>query len=262
MLSEQEPYYLDLTPIVPEAQSIVRAAAEVYLQHLGQWYIGLVIHGSALKGGYIPGCSDIDLQLYLKPSAFHNHGDLSLERCIALHRDLAQINPTPFQYIQGYALPLQKREGSVGLIPGAYHVITGTLPVSPATEEELQMAARQALEKLDISKVFRPQDLLQHGGWKLAQHVRWLCTDVWPVLYHVLTIRQGDGIAMWQLPKQEAMKLLLPESLPAQRIYTFYQAICSYYPKEASFEAALNAIQSGLAFLESAKSWWIETSSS
>jgi len=127
MLSEQEPYHFDLSPIVPEAQSIVCAAAEVYLQHLGQWCIGLVIHGSALKGGYIPGYSDIDLQLYLKPAVFHNHSDLSLERCIALHRDLAQINPTPFQYIQGYTLPLQKREGRVGPMPGAYHVITGTL---------------------------------------------------------------------------------------------------------------------------------------
>jgi hypothetical protein len=246
---------------VPEAQSIVRAAAEIYLRHLALWCHGLVIHGSALKGGSIPGCSDIDLQLYLEPAAFNNDGDLSLERSMALHRDLARIDPAPFQYIQGYALPLQKGEGSTGLIPGAYHVITGTLPVSPATEGELQIAARQALKSLNISRIFRHQDLLQHGGWKLAQQVRWLCTDVWPILYHVLTVQQGSGIAVWQLPKQQAMKLLPPEDILAQRIHAFYQAICSYYPQGSSAESALKAIQCGLAFLASVKSWWIETGS-
>ena len=261
MLNEQEKYHLDLSPIVPEAQSIVRAVALVYLQHLSTWCIGMVIHGSALKGGYILGCSDIDLQLYLEPAAFNEHGDLSLERCLALHRDLARIDPAPFQYIQGYALPPQKKEGMTGLIPGAYHVITGTLPVPQATEDDLQVAARQALERLDISDVFRPQDLLQHGSWKLAQRVRWLCTDVWPMLYHVLTIQQRNGIAAWQLPKQEAMKLLPQESAPARMIHAFYQAICTYYQKEASAEGALKAIQSGLAFLQSVKSWWIDTSS-
>ena len=261
MLNEQETYHLNLSPIVPEALSIVRAAILVYLQHLGQWCIGAVIHGSALKGGYIPNCSDIDLQLYLEPAAFNEHGDLPLECGIALHRDLARINPAPFQYIQGYALPPWKKEGRTGLIPGAYHVITGMLPVPEATEEELQTAARQALERLDTSNVFRSQDLLQHGSWKLAQRVRWLCTDVWPTLYHMLTIQQRNGIAVWQLSKQEAMNLLPQNSIPAQLIDAFYQTIYIYYSQEASTENALKVIQIGLAFLQSVKVWWIETNS-
>jgi hypothetical protein len=98
--------------------------------------------------------------------------------------------------------------------------------------------------------------LLQHGRWKLSQRVRWLCTDVWPALYHVLTVQRGQGIDMWQLPKHEAMKLLPQGSTPAQMIQTFYQAIYSYYPAEASVEEALNAIEYGVAFLRSVKLWW------
>ncbi|HEY3993417.1 MAG TPA: hypothetical protein VGM01_11110 [Ktedonobacteraceae bacterium] len=258
MLSEQGRYHLDLSPIVPEAQSIARAVTNVYLQHFGQWCIGIMIHGSALKGGFIPGGSDIDFQFYLEPAAFNDKGDLSLERSIALHRDLARIDPAPFQYIQGYALLPQKREGRVGPIPGAYHMIIGTLPVPEATEDELQTSARRALERLDISSVFRPQELLQHGCWKLAQRVRWLCTDVWPTLYHILTIQQKNGIAVWQLSKYEVMKLLPQKSAPAQTIGAFYQAVCAYYSKEASTENALKAIESGLVFLQSSKTWWNE----
>lgn len=259
MLGEQANYHLDLTPIMPEARPIVEKVATVYLEHLGQWCIGLIIHGSALKGGYIPGCSDIDFQLYLELAAFNNDADLPLELSIDLHRDLARIDPAPFQYIQGYALPPQKRPGMSGLIPGAYHIITGRLPVPEATEEDLQATARDELESLDISRVFSPQELLQHGSWKLAQRVRWLCTSVWPTLYHMLTIQQKHGIGVWQLPKHAAIKLLPPESLPAQTIAAFYQAISTYYSEDTSTENALKAIQTGLAFLQATKAWWIAT---
>ena len=76
MSGEQDRYHLDFAPIIPEAQEIVRAAAIAYLRHLGQWCIGVVIHGSALKGGNIPGCSDVDFQVYLETQAFGSNGNL------------------------------------------------------------------------------------------------------------------------------------------------------------------------------------------
>ncbi len=256
MPGEQESYTLNIAPVVPEAQSIVRDATTIYLRHLSQWCIGVIVHGSALKGGYIPGCSDIDLQVYLEPSAFHSSGDLPLELCLAIQRDLSNIDPTPFQYIQGYALPPYPRAGFVGPIPGAYHVVTGRLPVPAATEEQLQAGARHALETCDVASIFRVQALLQHGAWKLPQQVRWLCTDVWPTLYHVLTIQQGQGIKVWQLPKQEAMKLLPQEGHPAHLIQAFYHAVCRYYASNSSVDEALAAIEYGVAFIQSAKTWW------
>jgi len=259
MLGKHERYNLDIAPIVPEAQSIVRDATGIYLQHLSQWCIGVLVHGSALKGGYISGGSDVDLQLYLEPSAFNSNGDLALELCIAIQRDLSKIDPTPFQYIQGYALPPYPRKGFSRPIPGAYHMVAGRLPVPEATEDELQIAARHALDTLDVSRVFRPQDLLEHGVWKLPQKVRWLCTDVWPTLNHVLTVQRGQGIEVWQLPKHEAMRLLPQESISAQTIQAFYQAICNYYAAEAPIEEALNAIKYGVAFLQSVKLWWENT---
>ncbi len=256
MLSEQDSYHLNLTPIVPEAQEIVRTAAIAYLRHLNQWCIAVLIHGSALKGGYIPGCSDIDFQIYLEAAAFDNSGNLPLAIGIAIQRDLARINLAPFQYIQGYALPPVRREGFTAPIPGAYHMITGMLPIPETSEEELQHSARQALKKLDVATVFHPQELLECGSWKLPQKVRWLCTDVWPMLYHVLTIQQGNGIAIWQLSKHEAMKLLPKESSLAQTMQAFYSAVCIYYPAGTSVEEALKVIQTGLNFLQSVQTWW------
>jgi hypothetical protein len=49
----------DTSQLVPEAHWIVEAAASSYLRHTQPWLIGLLVEGSALKGGFIPECSDI-----------------------------------------------------------------------------------------------------------------------------------------------------------------------------------------------------------
>ncbi len=253
-------YIINISPLLLEVKPIVLAATQIYLKYLGQWCTGVILHGSALKGGYIPGCSDIDFRLYVEPEAFDGHSNLPLDLMISLHRDLAKIDPAPFQYIQGYAFPIEKKSEMVGLIPGAYHILVGTLPVPEATED-LQISAKKALEGLNVSNVFHPQTLLDHGSWRLAQQIRWLCTNIWPMLYQVLTIQQGKGIEIWRLPKPEAMKLLPSESAMAQTLQSFYLAIRAYYSDETSIEDGLRAIQSGLAFLEVVSAWWTENRS-
>lgn len=90
---------VDISPVVPAAQTIVLEAASVFEQHTRPWLVGLLIHGSALKGGFIPGCSDIDLQLYLNEEALEPDGSVPPGLGMAIQRDLAKIDPAPFQYI-------------------------------------------------------------------------------------------------------------------------------------------------------------------
>src|SRR5260370_9541161 len=149
MLGEQGRDRLDVSRLVPEAQSIVHVAATVYLHHLGQWCVGVLVHGSALKGDYIPGCSDIDFQLYLEPAAFTQKGQLPLEVCLALQRDLAQIEPFPFQYIQGHALPPSPWNGYLVPIQESYHVVAEKLPITQPPAEALPWSAENAFGNLD-----------------------------------------------------------------------------------------------------------------
>src|SRR5687767_978720 len=100
---------LELASLTAPAQRIVEAAAPIYLHHTSPWFIGLVAHGSAVKGGVIPGCSDLDLQLYLQDGAFSAPGELPLSLGLALHRDLVQIDPAPFSAIQCFAFPPRLR---------------------------------------------------------------------------------------------------------------------------------------------------------
>ncbi len=249
---------LDLSRVVPEARPVVEAAARAYLRHTEQWLLGLLMHGSALKGGFIPGCSDIDLQVYLQSEAFTVYGQLPLEICSAIQRDLSRIDPHPFQYIQGYALSPVPRAGYVGPIPGAYHMLTGYLPVPEASEVDLQQSARKKLATIDASIAYYCRGLLEHGSGKLERLVRFLCTDLWPTLYCLLTIQEQDGLRVWRLAKPDAIALLSQESQLAQTAHSVYQALYRYYPQAASVDDAIRVIEAGIAFFEAARAWWLE----
>jgi hypothetical protein len=247
---------IDVSRVTTEAQSVVEQAAAIYLRHTQPWFVGLLIHGSALKGGFIPGCSDVDLHLYLEEQAFTADGQLPLDLCLAIHRDLATVDPAPFRYLECVALSRTLPPDYTGPIPGAYHMLAGTLPVSEATHQQLRDAARKALAALKPVPSFISHALLERGGGRLASCVRLLCTDVWSTLYHVLALQHDDAIGVWNLPKEGAIALVPPDTPVGREIRAFYRAVWAYYPPEQSVEHALAVIAMGVAFLRAAESWW------
>ncbi len=249
---------LEISRVQPAARPIVAAAANVYLRHTDPWFVGLALHGSALKGGYIPSCSDVDFQLYLDPSAFTAEGTLPFPVCAAIQRELALIDPAPFSEIQCYPLACRLPAGQVDPIPGAYVLLAGRLGVSETTPSELRASAAHSLATLRTEPDYVASSLLHHGAGRLGRAVRLLCTDVWPTLYHLLVLRTGDPIAVWNLPKPEAIALLPEHTLAGRAIRAFDVAVRAYYPAQASVDGALVVLENGLAFLHSALESWVE----
>ena len=243
---------LNVAGLIPEAQAIAEQAAAIYLNHTAPWFIGLVAHGSAVKGGTIANCSDIDFQLYLADEAFAADGELPLPLGMAIHQELAQIDPAPFRYIQCYALTRHLRPGWIGPIPGAYHLVAGKIPVPLATAAALRTSAQTDLAALRPDAI----NLLSHGGGRLERQVRLHCTKVWPVLYQVVALQQADPIRVWNLPKDQVIALLPANSELGQAIRTYDQAVRAYYPAERAVADGLKVLASGTAFLLAAKRWW------
>lgn len=243
---------INVTGLIPEAQLIAAQAAAIYLKHTAPWFIGLVAHGSAVKGGYIANCSDIDFQLYLADAAFAADGELPLALGMAIHQELAAIDPAPFRYIQCYALTRHLRPNWIGPIPGAYHLVAGRIPVPLATAAALLASAQNDLSALAPDAI----NLLSHGGGRLQRHIRLLCTKVWPVLYQVVALQQTDPIRVWNLPKPAVIALLPATSELGQHIRAYDQAVRTYYPTERSVAAGLRVLEQGTAFLLAAKRWW------
>jgi hypothetical protein len=243
---------MNVDPVVPEARAIVEKAASVYIHHTHQSFVGLIVHGSALKGGFIPGCSDIDMQLYVTPDVFAE-GHLPFELTVAIHRDLARIDPAPFRYIQCYAFSMHMPAGWAAPVPGAYHLIAGRLPVPEATGEELLESARRALDALAPPPSYLFDGLLAHGEPHLATRARRICSDVWPVLFQLVIVHGMDPIAAWCLTKEQAMDALPANGEAGAAIRAFHEALLHCYPAEDSVDAALDVLVRGVAFLRAAK---------
>jgi hypothetical protein len=253
---------IDVSGLVPEARAVTRAAAEVYLQHLAPWFVGLLAHGSAVKGGVIPGWSDIDLHLYLDDAAFtpevaghpSRTGYLPLSLTVAIQRDLATLDPAPFYKVQCYAMGSHLPESWVGPVPGAYHVIAGAPPIHRPTRELLRANAAARMREMEPFPDHLRDNLLEViGQERVEHHARLLGTAVWPSLYNFLVLRGDDPLEVWTLPKQEAMARLDQNAPPAPQFRAYYDAVTSHRLGVDPMEGALAVIERGVECLHAVK---------
>ena len=124
-----------------------------------------------------------------------------------------------------------------------------------ASAEILRSAASRSLLALVPVNPALPGALLDSGEGRLERRARYICTEVWPVLYQTLSLLQPDPIAVWNLPKPAAISLLPEETPLGQTIRAFDMAVRSYYPDERTADGALRVIERGVEFLRAAKAW-------
>jgi len=246
---------LDVSALVPEARSIVQETADVYLRHLGRWFIGLAAYGSTVNGGAVPGLSDIDLALFLEDSAFTENGDLPLDLCLTIRRDTSRIETMPFRCVQCFAFPRRLPEGTHGPItPGCFHILAGTVPVEEVTAQQLRDKSRAWLANLTPPK---PAGLLFQAGKRLWPDLRELYTWVWEAARSVVTLQQSNVIA-WGLGRERLIEWLPQETPMGRELRAFQAAVRGFYPGEESVEHALEMVEHGVVFLREVKCWWTQ----
>jgi hypothetical protein len=253
---------IDVSAVIPEVRDVARAAAEVFVRHTEQWLVCLLVHGSAVKGGFIPHLSDIDFQLHLRREAFDEGGQIPLKTAVAIHRELAAIDLGIVSYIQCFPLYPGLRGEWVGPIPGAFHVVAGKLSVAPATAEHLLRDAHARLANLGPLPFDIANGLTDCGLGRLDRLIRLLATDVWPALYQVLTCATGDPLHVWTLPKDRAIELVPDGESPGVELRRFYRAMMARSAGDRSVENGLEIIVAGTGFLQGAGAWYAEFSRS
>jgi hypothetical protein len=248
---------MSLTSVQPEAREIVARLTDLCELQFGPDLRTLLIHGSAAKGGIIPGSSDLDFVMIIEPRLLTPGGELPFDRAVAFHAELAHIDPAPFLYLQGNVYPQGSPKG-VGFIPGTYHIALGDPEVPLATSDALLDSARTSLARCDPERYRndRSNALLNHGETRLFRQVRWMCTDIWPMAFHIATLVEGNGIRAWQRTKHQTVAFLAPDPVVGAPLQGWLDTVTRHYAVGETTATALEALSVGVAFLEAASRWY------
>lgn len=238
------------------AQRINLAVRDIVLKHVKSSFRGLIVQGSAIKGGVVPCSSDIDYVLYVDDTGLNELGTIPAEICISLHKALSDIDVHPFRYIQ-FSVISPKTNKFLPPIPGSYQLLAGQLLELEATNDQILQDAVASLDRLKPEVAFHPHQLLDHGEDRIERCARLMCTVVWPVVFQFLTVIHHDGIRIWNLKKHEAVSLLANEPKVGGMVESFLRSVQSYYPQEQSPEKALRLIEDGFACLNAVESIWM-----
>jgi hypothetical protein len=139
--------------------------------------------------------------------------------------------------------------------------VAGRLPVSEATPVELVAEAHAALRRLRPQPAFLTPSLLHTGRshGDLALTVRSLTQHIWPTLFQVLVVMSPDPMQVWTLPKDQAIRMLPPDTPVGRAAQAFWASLLSYHQSlgkaggNDAIEAALDVIKQSVAFLETVK---------
>lgn len=241
----------DLEPLL---ERFVRACMNAFGEERVE---GIVLHGSAAKGGSIPGFSDVDLMAFLAAECFDSTGSLPDDAVFAIQE---AIGPLPwreagFLYPQAYFYDARRLpDWWTGPAPGAYRVLWGRLPEqAKPTAEGLRESSRHFLR--EVLSQYISRDL---GGFvdapddTLPRRVRLLGTRVAPALFALLAHDADDALQVWAQPKTDALDGLekrYPKEEGPALVRSFYEDVASLYGSVFDGGLARKTFRVGIAFL-------------
>ncbi len=246
--------------MTPDHEALLQAFVDACLVAFGEERVEAVVaHGSAVKGGAIPGFSDADFQVYLTSDCFDGDGVIRDELAFATQ---ARIGPLPwseygFGYPQAFFLDARRlpawREG-MGPIPGTYRVLRGRLPETLGTPDAafLRESAARYLKDLPRLIASDVSNFADSGDEQLPRRVRLLGTTVTPTLFHLLSLDAADAVEVWSLTKQEALERVeqrFPAAEGPRAARRFYGNVVQLYGGRFDPDLGRETFRLGVRFL-------------
>ncbi len=184
---------------------VVNACKSVF----GEDLVAIINKGSTVKGGFIPGLSDMDLHVYLKDNAFVYNDFLKLELGLSFQEkmdDLIRkydIGGGPIQIIM---LNVSKPRDWSGPLPGTYLVLYGDeCPEMPPKAEKMLEYDRANLQNPSYGYGL-VNSFADKTNDDLTGYVRKLNPAATPVLYRVLSLLTGNPEKVWGMTKFEVLE--------------------------------------------------------
>ena len=186
----------------PAAERVGRLVRDAFVEVLGDHLEALLVHGSAVTGGYIEGFSDFDFLLFIR-------GELSTADARAAQSRLGEADHRPFEYLQ-ISRVIDLDDPPAGecrrlLIDGAYAALRGDYPDGwPFLDEEaLRARSRAVLAGLTALLERKRRHWAAATGARRTLEVRYHMTDLKPAVRAALVERGEPALEVWRAPYPE-----------------------------------------------------------
>lgn len=218
---------------------------------------GIILHGSAAKGGFIPGYSDLDLQVFLTPRCFDGSGALPDAAVFAMQE---RVGPLPwqesgFRYPQAYFIdPTRLPEWWAGPAPGSYRLLHGRVPPAAEPTPEKLRASGEHWLTVGLPRAITAdlEGFVDADDTSLPRRLRLLGTRVTPTIFALLAADAADPLAVWAQPKDAALGALreqFPDEEGPHMAAQFFEDVRALYGGEFDIERGRAAFRRGIAFL-------------
>jgi predicted nucleotidyltransferase len=221
----------------------------------------VIIHGSIVKGGFIPGYSDVDIQFWLSASCFGRYG-LKTKYSSFLQHELEHLsfkswNNSPVQrhYLNYDSLPFwwtgyikHKEDQSFAIVIGKNFF------------QERFLASRKTLDYSLDNSLFRLPHFIRsiRRQWGTDSKkgfpslLRFTGATLFPLMYNLVGFKYNDPFSAWLLTKDKLLTSfedLFPDQLFTSHARVFYQSILDWDQTIQSVSLVEKAITSALEFL-------------
>jgi len=190
-------------------KDFVEACKSVFGENL----VSIITKGSTVKGGFIPGLSDVDMHVYLKEEAFELRDYIKLEFGLKLQE---KINDILHRYdlggspIQVIAIDMSTPKFWARSMPGTYIFLYGDECPEPEPEAEKMLA--DDIMNLQYQYPNYAYSLVNtyadKGNEELPQFVRRLNPAVTPTFNRVFSALTEDPFKAWMMDKFEVLDAL------------------------------------------------------
>jgi len=245
------------TPATSELDALLDAFVHACLDVFGeQRVVAVVLHGSAAKGGFIPGFSDVDFIVLLAPECFDEFG-LQLDDAFAIQERIAAIpwERASAAYPQAYFYDARNMPAWwTGPIASASRVLHGAFPDDLRPTPDRMRAAALRLLRDDLPGLIHSdtESFSDSADSALPRRLRLLSTRVTPSMFSLLVLRSGDPLGEWTRTKHEAAHRLAaayPGVAPAALPRQFYRNVPELLGGQIDVGLARRTYRIGLEFL-------------
>ena len=177
---------------------------------------GVLLKGSTIKGDFVPGYSDLDLHVFLRPEAMIAPRAPHPVAAMRFQAAIGGLDPREFgcnsfqvifldwsRYPEDWARP----------VPGSYQVLLGELPpgFTEVSAENYRRHARAGLARLDRAIAQLIERAVDKPDRNLPPILRLAGIELKGAVYSAATLITPDPLSVWRQPLWQVLDLLKPQ---------------------------------------------------